>query len=483
MASVAPGNASSQKAKTAPSPGAEVMSDGGHSRPPRPRFTAAASLHDRPKQLEPIPSASSWTSQQRAAKADMFSDLGSRHPNPNVLQFDHEAAQAGSTITGLGVPKPSINVGHQSHRSGTSQSSVDKAATKYVEQLARAQVSPPASGRHMVDGSLSPTQLAAGARIIREASDALTPVPDSGEGGMKGRLPSMGYFPTPAPKKDTCHSRFHARVAAVVRHPMFERVVIALILINMVFVSTWDPLDDNPKSVHNQVLDISDTVFQCLFTVEMVLKIYALGLILPRNAYLRDTWNVIDGLLVVMGWITYRPVGSSNVSVGRLVRVLRPLRTISHVPGLKLIINSMLASIPQLLNVLGLCAFIFFMFGIVGIQLFQGKLSQRCHFPASGGSPAYVNQDDSELCSTGSTGRSCPVVDGVQTVCMDSGESVNSGITNFDNIATAFLTIFQCITLEGWVDVMYWISDTSSMWCVCISCMHGCPCMRPCVPC
>lgn len=34
-------------------------------------------------------------------------------------------------------------------------------------------------------------------------------------------------------------------------------------------------------------------------------------------------------------------------------------------------------------------------------------------------------------------------------------EGPNHGITNFDNFGLAMLTVFQCITLEGWTDVLY----------------------------
>lgn len=39
-------------------------------------------------------------------------------------------------------------------------------------------------------------------------------------------------------------------------------------------------------------------------------------------------------------------------------------------------------------------------------------------------------------------------------------EGPNDGITNFDNFAFAMLTVFQCITMEGWTDVLYWVSRT-----------------------
>ena len=34
-------------------------------------------------------------------------------------------------------------------------------------------------------------------------------------------------------------------------------------------------------------------------------------------------------------------------------------------------------------------------------------------------------------------------------------EGPNDGITNFDNFGLAMLTVFQCVTLEGWTDVLY----------------------------
>ena len=42
--------------------------------------------------------------------------------------------------------------------------------------------------------------------------------------------------------------------------------------------------------------------------------------------------------------------------------------------------------------------------------------------------------------------------------CTSGWEGPNSGITSFDNIFLAMLTVFQCITMEGWTDVMYAVS-------------------------
>lgn len=38
-------------------------------------------------------------------------------------------------------------------------------------------------------------------------------------------------------------------------------------------------------------------------------------------------------------------------------------------------------------------------------------------------------------------------------------EGPNKGITNFDNFGLAMLTVFQCISLEGWTEIMYWVMN------------------------
>lgn len=42
-------------------------------------------------------------------------------------------------------------------------------------------------------------------------------------------------------------------------------------------------------------------------------------------------------------------------------------------------------------------------------------------------------------------------------ICVNGWTGPNKGITNFDNIGYAMLTVFQCITMEGWTPIMYWV--------------------------
>ena len=133
--------------------------------------------------------------------------------------------------------------------------------------------------------------------------------------------------------------------------------------------------------------------------------------------------------------------------------MLRPLRTIKGIPELKRIIEGMISSIPQLSTVFGLCAGVYCLFGILGMQLFSGKMSQRCQDVST----LEWDFDSGRFCSTSASyGRQCPE----GSVCGDSGTSLNDNITNFDDIFRAFLTVFQSCTLEGWVDAMYCLMDT-----------------------
>ena len=68
--------------------------------------------------------------------------------------------------------------------------------------------------------------------------------------------------------------------------------------------------------------------------------------------------------------------------------------------------------------------------------------------------------EEAHPCSTDGEGYTCSADDG--QVCLAKWEGPNYGITNFDNIGLACLTVFQCITLEGWTDVMYSVSSTLS---------------------
>jgi hypothetical protein len=113
-----------------------------------------------------------------------------------------------------------------------------------------------------------------------------------------------------------------------------------------------------------------------IYTVEMTLKVLAMGFVYHPNSYLRDPWNVMDFSVVVLSWLTWN--SESNVSVIRIIRILRPLRTISAIPALAKLVQNLIILIPPMGEILILFAFTILVFGTIGMSLFIGHLKGRC---------------------------------------------------------------------------------------------------------
>jgi len=163
---------------------------------------------------------------------------------------------------------------------------------------------------------------------------------------------------------------------AIITHRVFDTLSILVIVANCFFLA----LDDPTSKDSNPILYLSDYIFQGLYTVEMTLKIAGLGFVLNRGSYMRDAWNILDFVIVVSGYATFllSPSSSSsssggsstNISALRSFRVLRPLRTISGVEGLRVIVSALMSSLPLLRDAILVLLFFFFIFAIAGVQLF-----------------------------------------------------------------------------------------------------------------
>ena len=264
-----------------------------------------------------------------------------------------------------------------------------------------------------------------------------------------------------------------------------------------------------------------DFMFLVLFSMEMTVKLLASGLILHPNAYLRSGWcvrflfashglsitfslrlrNWLDAIVVVTGWISMSGSGSSMNAL-RLFKALRPLRALQRIRGMRVLVNCILAAIPQLCTVVVFLMFVLSVFGIIGVQLFKGSLRHQCHeWSEDGGWEAtgdvcapWCPRDEYTGQVTGvcdSLGPNTTVVEGDSGIskyrpgvwtwsctpgqecrCGNTGEADPDchqsdnpfyGINHFDNVFWAMVTLFQAISLDGWVDVMYTVIDGSGL--------------------
>ena len=181
------------------------------------------------------------------------------------------------------------------------------------------------------------------------------------------------------------------RLIKLIELPLFSNTILFLIILNCVTLALDDPIcrctgvegqpagkglvvlgckesEKYKQMVHQRVdfcevwgntelfLLFSEYFFTVVFTIEVAIKIVARGLILHKHAYLRDNWNCLDLVIVSAGLLTLAFPDSSSVSVStlRTFRVLRPLRTMTRVKGMKPVINTFMRSFKEMTKVLAL---------------------------------------------------------------------------------------------------------------------------------
>uniref|UniRef100_A0A673AEQ1 Voltage-dependent L-type calcium channel subunit alpha n=1 Tax=Sphaeramia orbicularis TaxID=375764 RepID=A0A673AEQ1_9TELE len=258
---------------------------------------------------------------------------------------------------------------------------------------------------------------------------------------------------------------------SIVEWKPFDIFILLAIFANCVALGVSKPFPEDDSNSTNHDLEQVEYVFLIIFTVETFLKILAYGLVMHPSSYIRNGWNLLDFVIVIVGLFSVvletmthksgeqatthhmpgKP-GGLDVKALRAFRVLRPLRLVSGVPSLQIVLNSIMKAMVPLLHIALLVLFVIIIYAIIGLELFIGRMHKTCYYI---GADNYV-EDDPVPCAFAGHGRQC-IVNG--TECRGRWDGPNGGITNFDNFFFAMLTVFQCITMEGWTDVLYWMND------------------------
>ncbi|XP_068075602.1 voltage-dependent L-type calcium channel subunit alpha-1C isoform X9 [Danio rerio] len=258
----------------------------------------------------------------------------------------------------------------------------------------------------------------------------------------------------------------------IVEWKPFEIIILMTIFANCVALAVYIPFPEDDSNATNSNLERVEYLFLIIFTVEAFLKVIAYGLLCHPNAYLRNGWNLLDFIIVVVGLFSaileQATKGDGGTSMGgkaagfdvkalRAFRVLRPLRLVSGVPSLQVVLNSIIKAMVPLLHIALLVLFVIIIYAIIGLELFMGKMHRTCFFYKDGHKGHIAEEKPAPCAPSSAHGRHCSPPNITQ--CMMGWEGPNDGITNFDNFAFAMLTVFQCITMEGWTDVLYWMQD------------------------
>lgn len=236
----------------------------------------------------------------------------------------------------------------------------------------------------------------------------------------------------------------------IIKSKVFEYCSLFVIVINTVLMIISDPASDN------SILNRSEVAFFVIYSVELSLKIFGMGLFTKKIGFFRNPWNILDFIIVMGSMLNILLKNLSvNLSALRSLRVLRPLKTISSVKSLKNIILTIFSSLPFLKDIYIILLFMYILFGITGLHLFQGVLHAQCYDPSTRSYPILNFIAQSSYCDSDSI---CPGI----SICLDSYSNPFYGQTNFDDVFGATLMAFQASTTENWSTIMYFLFSAFS---------------------
>ncbi|XP_041093072.1 voltage-dependent L-type calcium channel subunit alpha-1D-like [Polyodon spathula] len=228
----------------------------------------------------------------------------------------------------------------------------------------------------------------------------------------------------------------------IVEWKPFDVFILLAIFANCVALGVSIPFPEDDSNSTNHDLEQVEYVFLIIFTIETFMKILAYGLVMHPSSYIRNGWNLLDFVIVIVRCVT----------LGERAALTRgPCASIPRA-GLQIVLNSIMKAMVPLLHISLLVLFVIIIYAIIGLELFIGKMHKTCFY-----TDTDINvEDDPSPCAFAGHGRQC-LVNGSE--CRGKWAGPNGGITNFDNFFFAMLTVFQCITMEGWTDVLYWMND------------------------
>ncbi|XP_075248147.1 voltage-dependent calcium channel type A subunit alpha-1-like isoform X4 [Convolutriloba macropyga] len=376
-----------------------------------------------------------------------------RKPDPQSL--DLPVASVGATPGGM--DDASSTAGGVPQRSRRGAVIQQKSALIVAEKWKRGEIHPSAFANVVMDyragQSNNLARLQNVASRARSISSNQTGSGAGGAGNMSGNTGAVSCLTANTSlfifQEDNFIRKWAKRITEWVP---FEYLILLTIMANCVVLALETHLPKDDKTPLAKKLEKTESVFLAIFCIEAVLKIIAQGLLLHPRSYLRNGWNILDFVVVVTGFITAVGPSMNFTQALRAARVLRPLKLVSGIPSLQVVLKSIIQAMAPLLQIALLLAFAIIIFAIIGLELFNESFHLTCFHNQT---QEILDPDSPHICGTDDQGYQCPQ----NYVCKKYWIGPNYGITNFDNIGYGMLTVFQCITMEGWTDVMYWTSD------------------------
>lgn len=196
-----------------------------------------------------------------------------------------------------------------------------------------------------------------------------------------------------------------------------------------------------------ETVSIIQPVISFAFMIEALFRVIAMGLVCNKHAYLKDAFNIFDMVIIITIFVAFLGrvlLGENQVkdirvmaTFAKVFRTLRPLRLVKAAK-LRYTVESLVGAVPNLFNALLLNILVLYVFSVLGVQMFCGRIS---------------------FCSDGSEKNKTECLNSTLTTANYTWDTPPQ---NFNNIFESLLTFFEIETLEDWQIPAFNAMDSST---------------------
>lgn len=241
--------------------------------------------------------------------------------------------------------------------------------------------------------------------IKREKNEPIQPKPEEIKPDLKTII---FHIPKHNQKPLENKSNLKTQIKSIFNSTIYSTIILIFILFESIIMGFYK-VDKSPLKNFNLFITVIDILYQIYFTIETILSI-----IIFKKQFFKSFTHIYILILIILNWIPYISGQiDSDVNIINVFRFIRPLWLYLYLPGIEKIKLCLKNSIKYFISILLFGILFYFIYGIIGVNIFNGKLN------------VITNP--------------------------------NYGITSFDNIGSSLIIILQYIILDGWSDILYLI--------------------------
>eukprot|EP01051_Picozoa_sp_SAG22_P005135 SAG22_NODE_297_length_12786_cov_3.360290_4_plen_2527_part_00 len=253
---------------------------------------------------------------------------------------------------------------------------------------------------------------------------------------------SLGIFGPSNPLRLHCHK--------IIYNPVTDRVLLTVIFLNLLVMAL-----QTPGTEKSAVIAFVIFFIVVIFSFEMGMRIISHGLLRGEKAYLRNGWNLFDGIIISTVWVLYilTIVFTIDESISYLVTLLRSFRALRFFSNMRQILLAIIQGRAMLSAVATFVLLMFVLYYVILHQLYSGAFTLTCSNTTECGTecsarvpqcPAAFQCDETETSPMACFFRN-------NTVVANSYDRLqHTDKFGFDSLSQSFLTTFNIATLDEW---------------------------------